>query len=72
MATICCGFVSGCWPSFQSQNLTRQTDGMISDIWLFDVEPSNAIRFTVGLDLAYNPIWSPDGGRIVADPTRAL
>ena len=42
----------------------HQVDGMSFDIWLFDLERGNSIRFTLGPDRAAYPIWSPDGSRI--------
>jgi Tol biopolymer transport system component len=42
----------------------HQSDGMASDIWLFDRERGNTTRFTFGPDLAAFPVWSPDSSRI--------
>jgi dipeptidyl aminopeptidase/acylaminoacyl peptidase len=41
-----------------------QTEGMSSNIWLFDGERGNTTRFTSGPDLPSYPVWSPDGSRI--------
>jgi len=41
-----------------------QSDWMGFDIWLFDGERGNTNRFTSGPDMAYFPVWSPDGSRI--------
>jgi hypothetical protein len=41
-----------------------QGNGMSLDIWLFDVKRGNTTRFTFGPDIAYFPVWSPDGSRI--------
>jgi Tol biopolymer transport system component len=41
-----------------------QSDGMSTDIWLFDGERGNTTRFTVGADNGIYPVWSPNGSRI--------
>jgi len=41
-----------------------QSDGMSTNIWLFDGERANTTRFTLGPDVALYPVWSPDGSRI--------
>jgi Tol biopolymer transport system component len=40
------------------------SDGMSTNIWLFDGERANTTRFTLGPDVALYPVWSPDGSRI--------
>jgi hypothetical protein len=52
-----------------------QGDGMSLDIWLFDVERGSTTRLTSGPDIAYFPVWSPDGSRIayfVSRPSETL
>jgi Tol biopolymer transport system component len=41
-----------------------ESGGSGSDIWLFDAERGNKTRLTSGFDMAYYPVWSPDGSRI--------
>ena len=41
-----------------------ESHGAVSDIWLFDAERGNTTRLTSSLDMAYYPVWSPDGSRI--------
>ena len=36
-----------------------------ADIWLFDLSSGIASRFTTDPAGDSNPVWSPDGGRIV-------
>jgi Tol biopolymer transport system component len=36
-----------------------------TDLWLCEVSGSNPMRFTLNPGLDFNPIWSPDGSRIV-------
>jgi Tol biopolymer transport system component len=41
-----------------------QSDGMSTNIWLFDGERGNTTSFTVGAGTSTYPVWSPDGSRI--------
>ncbi len=35
------------------------------DLWMYDVEDAHAARFSFDPQHDYNPIWSPDGSRII-------
>ena len=41
------------------------------DLWLYDVSGSNAARFTFDPQHDFNPVWSPDGSRIVWGSSQA-
>jgi serine/threonine protein kinase len=41
-----------------------QAGGTSTNIWLFDRERGNTTRLTLNPDMAYYPVWSPDGARI--------
>jgi eukaryotic-like serine/threonine-protein kinase len=40
------------------------------DLWLYDVSGGNAVRFTFDPAIDFNPVWAPDGTRIVWASTR--
>jgi eukaryotic-like serine/threonine-protein kinase len=40
------------------------------DLWLYDVSGGNAVRFTFDPAIDFNPVWAPDGSRIVWASTR--
>ena len=40
-------------------------DGLVGDIWVFDLSRGTPTRFTFDPAIDDNPIWSPDGSRIV-------
>ena len=48
---------------FIADRLDPQTS--TSDLWLYDVSGGNAQRFTFDPANDFNPVWSPDGSRIV-------
>ena len=41
-----------------------------SDLWLYDVSGGNPTRFTFDPASDFNPVWSPDGSRIVWNSNR--
>jgi eukaryotic-like serine/threonine-protein kinase len=51
-------------PDGRSVGLTRTVDGN-QDVWLLDTERGVLRRFTSNQAAELNPIWSPDGSRIV-------
>jgi Tol biopolymer transport system component len=48
---------------FIADRLDPQTS--TNDLWLYDVSGGNATRFTFDPAIDGNPVWSPDGSRIV-------
>src|SRR5262249_22620557 len=48
---------------FITDRLDSQTS--TSDLWLYDISGSNPQRFTSDPGQDFNPVWSPDGSRIV-------
>src|SRR5262249_61568351 len=52
--------------------IADQTDPQTGtyDLWIYDVSGSNPQRFTFNPANDFNPVWSPDGGRIVWASTR--
>jgi Tol biopolymer transport system component len=45
--------------------------GGISDVWVFDFSRGTSSRFTFDPGFDFNPVWSPDGGRIAFASNRA-
>src|SRR5580704_2544240 len=43
----------------------RKRSGQVSNIWLLDLSRDTSTRFTFGSTTDSNPIWSPDGKRIL-------
>jgi Tol biopolymer transport system component/DNA-binding winged helix-turn-helix (wHTH) protein len=39
--------------------------GQASDIWLLDLSRDTSTRFTFGSEIVSDPVWSPDGSRII-------
>jgi eukaryotic-like serine/threonine-protein kinase len=39
--------------------------GPASNIWLLDLSRNTSTRFTFGSGIDYDPVWSPDGSRII-------
>jgi Tol biopolymer transport system component len=46
-------------------SFSRRTQGGLADLWLMDVARGVPSRFTFGPGISSDPVWSPDGGRIV-------
>ena len=42
-----------------------------SDIWLLDVSRQSSSRFTFDPSIDHNPVWSPDGSRIIFSSNRS-
>jgi len=40
-------------------------NGQASNIWLLDLSRDISTRFTFGSEVDYEPVWSPDGSRII-------
>jgi Tol biopolymer transport system component len=41
------------------------------NLWMYDIARGSRTRFTTGLSIDYNPVWSPDGRRIAHGANRA-
>jgi eukaryotic-like serine/threonine-protein kinase len=50
--------------------VTKPTSETVSNIWLLDLSRGTNTRFTFGSALDSDPVWSPDGGRIIFSSMR--
>jgi Tol biopolymer transport system component len=46
------------------------TEGLPFDIWIYDLARDLRVRLTTDAGVDHNPIWSPDGSRVVFDSHR--